>query len=143
VITTAPQKTLAFAWCGDCSVYLSTANPPTDTDWAEYIKWCKETPTGKSGKQKVLVFERGPGPNAAQRRMLHELLEDVDVRVAVVTASPIARGVMTALSWFAKKQVYRAFAPTDLSKAFEYLSLDAKTAVEVRAAIDGTSTGSE
>lgn len=135
--TIASGRSLGFAKCGNCLVYLSSTSAPGESDWAEYMEWLTAALDEKGrGKLEILVYERGPGPNAAQRKQLRTLVEERDVKVAVVTTSPVARGVMTALSWFAKSAVYRAFAPAELESAFEFLELDHRAKTAVRQVID-------
>lgn len=92
--------------------------PPSDPDWEVYASELHRIyPQGKL--RRVLVFSDGPGPNASQRQRLHH--NGVHpLQTAVVTHALLARGIVTALSWFYE---IRAFAPTALDAAFSYLTI--------------------
>jgi hypothetical protein len=68
-----------------------------------------------------LVETRGGGPDAKQRRALAEAMRNEDTRVAVLTDSFVARGILTALAWLGLPQ--RGFALQDLRAAGSYLEL--------------------
>lgn len=56
-----------------------------------------------------------------QRRDLEAATQEHTSRVAVVTASRTARGIVTAISWFNRE--IKAFAPAKHEDAFVYLEL--------------------
>ncbi len=68
-----------------------------------------------------MVITEGGGPNSAQRRTLNDFLRGRTTLVVLVSSSPIARGITTALSWFNPK--VRSFAPDTIDAAFEYLGV--------------------
>jgi hypothetical protein len=93
----------------------------SDTDWDAY--------TGElhalyaAGRLcRIFVFGDGDGPNARQRKKLHHrgLYENHPINTAVTTHSLIARGVVTAISWFTD---IRAFSPEEIDAAFRYLTI--------------------
>jgi hypothetical protein len=59
--------------------------------------------------------------SAKQRKQVQHWFLQSKARGAVITNSTVARGVVTAISWF--KVPIRAFAPGDLTSAFEYASV--------------------
>jgi hypothetical protein len=94
---------------------------PTDEEWTRCLTLFRE----RAGREsRFLVETRGGGPDAKQRKVLAELLRDQDARVAVMTDSIVARGILTALAWLGLPQ--RGFALNDLRAASEYLGLSSE-----------------
>ncbi len=119
-MTVAAGKSLGFERVGQCFLYISSKRPQIDSDWAQYIDWLKTT-LRPGMSITCVVYERGAGPNAAQRKQLGDVTAPVNLKVAVITPSTAARGVVTALSWF--KQGYKAFSPTEMDGALGFLGL--------------------
>src|SRR5580704_8952938 len=73
---------------------------------------------------RVLVVTEGGSPTAGQRAALSNVTDQHRnaSKVAVCTDSTMARGAITALSWFLPN-AYRAFSPADIDKAIAYLEL--------------------
>jgi hypothetical protein len=91
---------------------------PTDDEWTRCVALCRE----RAGRDsRVLVETHGGGPDAKQRRVLAEAMRNEDTRVAVMTDSLVARGILTALAWLGLPQ--RGFALNDLRAAGAYLEL--------------------
>jgi len=91
---------------------------PTDEEWTHCVALCRE----RAGRDsRFLVETRGGGPDAKQRRMLAEAMHNEDTRVAVLTDSFVARGILTALAWLGLPQ--RGFGLQDLRAAGSYLEL--------------------
>jgi hypothetical protein len=73
--------------------------------------------------RRILVFSDGEGPDARQRKRLHNkglYAHDDPVETAVITHSMVVRGIVTAISWFTD---IRAFAPQEIDEAFRYLTI--------------------
>jgi hypothetical protein len=132
VMTVAAGKSLAFERIGNCFLYMSSKRPPLDSDWAQYIDWLKSTLRPGMSITSV-VYERAGGPNAAQRKLLTDVTAPVNLKVAVITPSTIARGAVTAMSWF--KPGYKAFTPEETDAAVAFLDLKGNDAVSVKQAI--------
>jgi hypothetical protein len=117
---------LAFAKVGGVdSTYvlvLGSANPP-DAEWALWVDYIA-THIQPGTAPRVVVVTEGGSPTAAQRGALSDVTARYkdEARVVVCTESTIARGALTALSWFLP-DVYRAFSPADFDKALKYLGL--------------------
>jgi hypothetical protein len=110
------------------SVYVLVMGPaaPPDSEWAQWVEFV--TVNSTPGMQpRIVVMTEGGAPTAAQRAALSGVTEQykAEVKVAVLTESMIARGALTALSWFAA-DVYRPFSPNDSDKAFHYLDIASK-----------------
>ena len=106
---------------GPVYVTVHGAEPPSDEEWLRYLE------TGKAdfaGVRASLIITEGGGPNGHQRALLMERYpEFAPLPVAIVSDSPMTRGIVTALRWLGKN--IRAFRPTDLVGAFEYLGVPA------------------
>jgi len=109
---------------GDLFVVIHPATPPNDDDWMDYLRsWRPLDMT----RMRTLVFTDGGGPNAAQRKLANDALGGKASLTAVVSASQLVRGMVTALSWFNPK--IKAFAPEEALEAFHYLGV--RTGAEV------------
>lgn len=99
-------------------ILVHTKDAPENDEWKEYVesarKWRQEI-------QGFLVVSDGGGPNTMQRAELDEAIdiEHHPGKTAVVTISRIARGIVTAISWFSPG--IKAFGTNQMSQAIEYL----------------------
>jgi hypothetical protein len=99
-------------------ILVHTKDAPENDEWKEYVesarKWRQEI-------QGFLVVSDGGGPNTMQRAELDEAIdiEHHPGKTAVVTISRIARGIVTAISWFSPG--IKAFGTNQLHQAIEYL----------------------
>ncbi|HTQ04988.1 MAG TPA: hypothetical protein VMI54_14085 [Polyangiaceae bacterium] len=104
---------------GPVFVTVHGTEAPSDEEWLRYLE------TGKAhfaGVRASLIITEGGGPNGQQRALLTERYPEFGpLPVAVVSDSPLTRGIVTALRWLGKN--IRAFRPTDLAGAFEYLDV--------------------
>jgi len=113
------KPTFVYAPEGDLLLTVHGAAPPTDEEWRAYLEFCR-TLVGRVTRS--VVMSSGAGPNGRQRSLLmKEFPEFAPIPVAVVSESSTTRGIVTALSWFGKN--IRAFRPSELTGAFEYLGL--------------------
>lgn len=104
---------------------------PTDEEWVHCVALCRE----RAGRDsRFLVETRGGGPDAKQRKALAELMRHEDTRVAVLTDSIIARGILTALAWLGLPQ--RGFALDDVRAAGAYLQLSPEELTLASAELD-------
>lgn len=114
--------------------------PPSDEDWTEYIvaiesamAACGNVPERVRG----LSISDGGGPNAKQREMVKALLKRHGRSrgvVSIVTADPVGRGIIKALSWFNPDT--RAFTPREMPEALDYLQLTPSQRAELELAVD-------
>jgi hypothetical protein len=113
-------------------ILVHTKDSPTDAEWTEYAqaasKWKRDI-------QGFLVITEGGGPNTMQRAELDAAIgiESHSAKTAVVTVSRIARGIVTAISWFSPG--IKAFSTNQLSHALEYLGVSATEVDSVNAEI--------
>ena len=97
---------------------------PPDVEWARYL----DTMRGILPEDRLLIFSWGGGPNFKQRRELEEVVAQHQGKVAVVTGSLVARGIVKAISWTGKQ--IRAFEFGRRDQALEFLDLDEPQATE-------------
>jgi hypothetical protein len=123
-----------FAWTdiGNILVGVHSEDGPDDRDWNEYLEAGRRI-VATNGSVRVLAYSLGGSPNSLQRSKVNELFKDVPSRTAVMLDSRIARGAVTALSWFIKG--IHAFGLDQLDDACGYLELSTKDAAEVRRAV--------
>src|SRR5262245_10518935 len=99
-------------------ILVHSTRAPSDPEWNEYFSELrKHDPV----KIKNLAFTDGGAPTGSQRRMVNDYLDGRSSQGAVVTHSPIVRGVVAALNWFNPE--IRAFAPKDLDAALRFLGV--------------------
>jgi len=113
--------TLAFARIGDTLFLCYTHREgPSDRDWATWLDRL-----AIDDFDKLLVSSPvEAGPNTRQRRIVGEYWKGSvrsRLRIARLTASPVARGAFTALSWLLSDHRMRAFAPAELPEALAWL----------------------
>jgi len=109
-------------------ILVHTKDAPVEADWKEYVAAARQW---KKDIQAFLVVSEGGGPNAMQRAELDEAIdiEHHPGKTAVVTVSRIARGIVTAISWFSPG--IKAFGTNQLSQALEHLGMPAAEAEQV------------
>lgn len=110
-------KTIRYAVCDQLLLLAHGSVPPAPNEWSEYVETLSKAHRG--GATGLLVLTDGPGPNSSQRKMVSSF----DLRSAVVTPAAVARGIVTALSWFGAK--ISAFAPEQIDDALVYLEVHA------------------
>jgi hypothetical protein len=122
------MKNMAISLVGDVVIAVHTANPPSDDEWQAYLKMILQAGKAQGGdmsKIRSLVVTEGGGPNAAQRRELTDALQKMsrwkDTPAAVVSTSPVVRGIVTVLSWFNLN--IKPFSPDKIEDAFQSLHL--------------------
>lgn len=110
VLIRRASPTLAVAVYGDDS--------PSNEDWPGYLDVMRSLDHG----YRMIIFSSGGGPTTMQRRDLEKVTEGQDTaRVAVVTLSRLARGIVTAIRWFNRE--IKAFEPSEREDAFTFLAL--------------------
>ena len=129
----APRRVLFQRMVGDVRLVLQGAGRPSDEEIDLHIA---EAVAMSHFVRAVLVIAEGPdaaGPNAAQRAKMARagLLR---VPTAVVTDSVLARGVMTAVSWFGGP--IKGFAPEQLFHAFEFLKVSPPVRARIPAQLE-------
>jgi hypothetical protein len=122
------MKTLAYGRVGNCLVLAHGEKAPAPDEWTAYVAFL--TKHWVQDVSRLLVVTPGPAPSAAQRKEMNAG-GAFKGRCSIVTPSAIARGIVTALSWFSK-DVYATFAPQELDKAIDFLQLPSASHAEVK-----------
>jgi hypothetical protein len=113
-------------------VAVHTAEDPCDDDWKLALEWSR-TKAREPAMIRYLVLSEGGKPNARQRAEFSKVVGDHSIRTALVTGSVLARGAITAMSWFNADM--RAFAPDNLDEAFAFLGIPSSQHDRFRSAI--------
>lgn len=101
-------------------VGVHTASAPSADAWTAH---CAEIERRRHETRGVLVYTLGGGPNSKQREQLRDALHGLQAPpTAIMTASPLVRGIVTGLNWFFRDPGIAAFAHEDFDGALSYLS---------------------
>ena len=124
-------KTLKFAKVGQCFLLVLGHEPPSEADWDAYLEFLEKTLSLRE-PARLLVSSAGGAPSAAQRAKLQVTTKPhaEKAKIAVLTASSVVRGAVTALSWFTKG--YAAFHPDAVDDSLKFLALSTIDSVKVR-----------
>lgn len=118
---------------GRLMVAVHSPEPPTDDEWTRWVGLGLEASTNAL---RLFVETNGfGGPNAKQRKQLAENLRRFGMRCAIMTSSPVIRGIVTAVAWL--NVDLRAFAPGDHAAAASYLQLSAAEAQFLQEVLPG------
>jgi hypothetical protein len=92
-------------------------------DWEEMVRDL-ENYLATNKYLSVLVKTGDAGPDAAQRRRVHEVVtaHGGTLKVGVMSSSVFVRGIITAISW-ARIMDIRSFGPDDYSAALAFLDM--------------------
>jgi hypothetical protein len=122
---------LAFSRFHNCFVLVQNQQTATDAEWADWIKFVLSPADGGGNTIRVLVFSAGGSPTPKQRSQIHRVMPRTQggVYTAVVIASLVGRSVVNAMSLFNPK--VRAFAPTHVQPALDYLQIPSATRMEL------------
>jgi hypothetical protein len=125
---------IAHEWTAECFVAVRGRGAPTAEEWEAYLSSiARGLQDGRPPR--CLVLTQGTSPSPAERMGLAEQIAPVEasLKVAVITLSTYARGVVDALS--TTHPGYRTFAPADLDQALEYLGVRVSALAEVKATL--------
>lgn len=135
------MKNAASRLIHNVGIVVHNARNPNREEWDEYlaVSLAGNVAVGHDlAKFRQLVFTDGGGPNAAQRKASADLAKGREngdkVKVAVVSRSVVARGIVTAFRWLGFP--LRSFAPDQLAEAFEFLALSPAEVVDICAAVE-------
>jgi len=77
---------------------------------------------GNARRLRILAVSDGAGPNPEMRAEITEFTKRYErIKSAVITVSPIVRGIVTAVSWF--NPDIKAFAPKEFLAALQHLGV--------------------
>jgi hypothetical protein len=126
----ANMYTRTWSSCGgtlQVVISLHRHDAPTRGEWYEYMQALAIAMVALKGDKRGirgLSISDGGGPSAKQRDELNEFMRQFTGgrgTISIVTANPIVRGIIKALSWFNPQA--RGFAPDEMTEAIEYLGL--------------------
>jgi hypothetical protein len=120
-------RNIAVEMVGHTLVVVHGVRHPSDGDWAIYLDTLRQN---WAEIRAQLIVTDGGSPTSAQRKASLEIAAgqwDRTPPTAVVTSSILARGVVTALSWFMKDRI-RAFAQAELDEACEFIGASSENA---------------
>lgn len=115
---------------GKLAIAVNNTKPPTEEDWWKLIDEMKKLDIEETC---FMALTEGGAPNAAQRRLLNEVLQGKSRPTAIVSQSSLVRGVVTALGWFNSR--IKVYSPTELDEALRWLGLSQVEAYMARAEI--------
>ncbi|MET0592793.1 MAG: hypothetical protein ABW133_08850 [Polyangiaceae bacterium] len=112
---------MVWAFLEEIALVVNGAHTPTASEWRRWIE-----AGGSRRPRGVFVYSFGGGPSSAQRTETVALMEKLRYvpTTVMVTSSVVARGAITAMSWFvppAKRA--KVFAPAEIEDAFAELGL--------------------
>lgn len=117
------MPTMSFRVVGNVLVIANRSEPPPESEWDALMEKLRALDArGEFAQMRLLVFSEGGGPNTMQRKQFTDLLAGRTQLTAVVTDSMVARGIVTAMSWF--NPMTRAFASGHMSDALRFLQID-------------------
>jgi hypothetical protein len=114
------MSTMLFENLGVCVVLAHSPQAPAEDEWDRYLKFLIAL-RDQQTTIRILVLSDGGAPGVVQRQKLNVAFP-TPLPVAVVTSSVIARGVVTALSWFYPTNM-RAFLPAKIDDALKFLDI--------------------
>jgi hypothetical protein len=127
-------STMLFGQVGSVYLVVHSEMPPSDADWDA---WLQEMAREASMLHAMLIYTEGGGPDARQRRRTAEMWRRHPriPPIAVVTTSPIARAMITALNYFLSKPI-RGYTPSEVEEALgEHLKVPVEEHANVRRAV--------
>lgn len=95
--------------------------PIPDSEWDRFLGRASDV-LDAHGSVNFLVRTDGAGPNGLQRGRLEALVAKGTLRIAVLTKSRIARGIVTAISWTQRIDI-KAFDPAADQAVAHHLGL--------------------
>ena len=134
-ILTLRMKTLVYETCGETVIFVCGEIPLDDREWNEYVAFlARHFKPGRKNRSLVLAPSAGAQPTSLQRGRLNDVLtklkaEGAELKSAILTNSPLVRGVITALQWF-NRDVFRTFPPGELRAALSFLDLQGARAAD-------------
>ncbi len=127
-------RTFLYEIAGNAHVAVHGSVTPSDKEWQDYLDHIVEHVNEIRG---VIVNTTGGGPTAAQRRAATEHWNrwGSTPRMAIMTVSPVVRGMAKALSWFLGTNL-RAFPVDAYADAGAHLGLSPTDIDEVKAMVE-------
>ena len=125
------RHSMRHRYVDDFLLVVHGNEPASAEDWAAMMVTVESRTTRIAG-----MFVLAPPKasiNAGQRSDVHNFMRAARGPAAVLTSSKMARGAVTALSWFGIK--IRAFEPSKTAEALAYLGCSAEQRHNVKMAL--------
>lgn len=125
---------------GNTIVALHSASTPAPGEWDAHLMLLARAARENKGTLascKALVFSDGGMPDSVQRQAsthIIDRLQGKEMPIAIITASAVVRGIVTAGHWFGLKM--QAHAPPALDRALAYLDLPPVARERLRRELD-------
>lgn len=117
-----PEKTMSVERFGPILLQATGSQPITDGEWASYIELIREDTKTNGAALLGIQYSLTQAPSAAQRKAAAELSATFS-HFALISSSMLVRGAVTAISWLLRSKIEtRAFAPSEVRAALEWLS---------------------
>lgn len=114
------KVSMATRSIGSMVVLRENKETPSDREWDDFLGILVKNHQALD-TLKILVLTEGGGPNAAQRKRLEVALGGKSVRVAIVTDSPKARFIASAITFLNKE--HRGFSTSEIDQAYRHLGM--------------------
>lgn len=128
------KRTFLYEVAGNAHVAVHGTVTPSDKEWQDYLDHIVAHVHEIRG---VIVNTTGGGPTASQRRAATEHWNRYGStpRMAIMTVSPVVRGMAKALSWFLGTNL-RAFPVDAYADAAAHLGLTEDDVVAIKAKVE-------
>lgn len=126
----SPRLTLALV--DDVHIAVHGQSNPDPIDWEAYLRAVRKV-LERYPNVKGIVYTYGGNPSSAQRSELNKISEGLLPRVSVMVESRVARGAVTALSWF--NPSIKAFSLEQIDEALEHLEISGVKARQAKEAL--------
>jgi hypothetical protein len=128
---TAVPGTMVQAMVDGIRIIVIGPRAPSDEEWDQHLVDAEACLTATRG---VLVFSPVAGPTSRQRAALGKHPALLARPTAIVSASRLTRGIVTAVSWLGGRP--RAFSPDAVELAFDFLEVAASARLRILRAND-------
>ncbi len=125
------MKTLAYRAHGAFHVVVNGPAAITDREWNEYVADLRRGMTAgvTTRDARTLILSGGAVPNAAQRKLIADLLDGRSAKTAFVAVGLVTRTMATAFTWFNRE--FRVFEAEHIADALDFLGVPAERCFEV------------
>lgn len=114
--------TMSFEFVEGIFVGVHTEAAPREDEWQHHCEHIERVRDRTGG---VVVYTEGGGPTTNQRQQLRRALGELSPPpTAILTASPIVRGIITSINWFFKGERVAAFSPSDYAAALVHAGVE-------------------
>ena len=117
-----------FQLVDECFIIVLKEEVISDQQWSEWVSAVKVMP---AGQQIRMLVDSDYGPSAMQRKEMNEALGSRRMRIAVLSDSSVAKGIMFFVN-LSKKIDIKGFSPYELDAALQFLGYEGSSANAIR-----------